>query len=597
MLFRIDALRTSNASTLLVTGLLTACGGGGGGGNAEDSAPSGGELTTGVLAPIAISGIEYTTASESGVTNAEGEFTYRVGETIEFQWNGQVLGEVAGTATITLFQLTGADQLSDINEVDAALGTSGHPYTSALNMTRLLHSLDSDQDSSNGIELADVAKVAPLLSATNANPVNFSLAARVFANSPSVRSLMREADRTLMPLEVVLASQYRASQTALFDGDVRLSRPISNTFEDFQSGTATSFRSEYQYDANGNYTAFRTFDADGDLASSENFRYGAAGHLISSRSEALSDSQTEPLFTSMRTFTRDESGNTVTLLTEIFGLTPTSLRTDSTFNQRGRIVRQEVDEGNDGSIDRTLDAEYAPDDQITRLSIDDDGDGIDDQTTSNTYNNQGQLVRSVFEGPGSLDSTRPVLPPPLGLSPVVEFDPTSPYPVSAAGSAWMPVEPQDLVFRDTRFEWNERGYLVRRTVDTDRDGIANEITTFVYEADNLVTWSYDADADGQFESSARYAYSNTGQLSEVTEVIEQFGFTSKQQRAVFYDDQGRYERIRGSFNGDASTEFEQQYRYDQYGNLEAQTFYDASDNISLQQTILWEPTYRLDNPR
>ncbi|HHI94359.1 MAG TPA: hypothetical protein ENK04_12730 [Gammaproteobacteria bacterium] len=95
------------ATTIFValsTLLLTACGGGGD--NAPPPPAANGDLT-GVFIDSPVAGLRYETASQSGFTNASGEFIYRAGETVTFRLGGAELGSAAGQSQITLFDLAG----------------------------------------------------------------------------------------------------------------------------------------------------------------------------------------------------------------------------------------------------------------------------------------------------------------------------------------------------------------------------------------------------------------------------------------------------------------------------------------------------------
>ncbi|MFT5659862.1 MAG: hypothetical protein ACI9TV_000495 [Sulfurimonas sp.] len=103
------------------------------------------QTITGIVIDSAVAGLDYTCSSgNSGVTNANGEFTCQVGDIVSFSLAGIYLGEVPATAIIT-----------------PRLLFAGNNPAAALNFAQLLQTLDSDGDPSNGIDI-DEALLATL---------------------------------------------------------------------------------------------------------------------------------------------------------------------------------------------------------------------------------------------------------------------------------------------------------------------------------------------------------------------------------------------------------------------------------------------------
>jgi len=108
-------------------------------------AATGPTVLTGTLVNSAVQGVTYQTATQSGVTNALGEFNYLAGEMITFSIGGIVIGVVEGASLITPVELTGSiDPTDDL----------------ATNVLVLLQSLDSDADHSNGITISAATRTA-----------------------------------------------------------------------------------------------------------------------------------------------------------------------------------------------------------------------------------------------------------------------------------------------------------------------------------------------------------------------------------------------------------------------------------------------------
>jgi hypothetical protein len=84
--------------------------------------------------------LSYSSGEVSGVTLANGEFTYEVGGTVAFKVGGVTLGTAPGKEFVTPLDLGPANATSDSIEVK--------------NITRFLMMLDSDGDASNGISIS-----------------------------------------------------------------------------------------------------------------------------------------------------------------------------------------------------------------------------------------------------------------------------------------------------------------------------------------------------------------------------------------------------------------------------------------------------------
>jgi hypothetical protein len=86
----------------------------------------------------AIKGLKYKTATQMGETNSKGEFSYLEGETISFSIGDITLPTISAQKNISAYTL------ADNNALDSAV---------AINITRLLQTLDQDGNYDNGIEI------------------------------------------------------------------------------------------------------------------------------------------------------------------------------------------------------------------------------------------------------------------------------------------------------------------------------------------------------------------------------------------------------------------------------------------------------------
>ncbi|MFP8835136.1 cyanophycinase [Hydrogenophaga sp. XSHU_21] len=155
--------------TLSSMALLTACGGGG-----SDS--SGAPTLVGQFIDSPVANVAYRTSSGlSGTTDAEGQFNYRAGDTVRMSIGRVLLGEARASETLTPLDLVGAG--SDID----------HPKV--VKLLQLLQTLDEDNNSSNGIRIADavVSRLAALPAEVRAQDVTdlvTEVITRAYASNP-----------------------------------------------------------------------------------------------------------------------------------------------------------------------------------------------------------------------------------------------------------------------------------------------------------------------------------------------------------------------------------------------------------------------------
>ena len=129
-------------ATFLIAALLTlflaACDSGGGSGSGSAA------LNEGVFVDSPVSGLNYQTETQAGITDENGFFRYREGENIRFAIGDVVLGEAPAEALMTPLHL-----------VDEPIGEVGVEHPVVTNMARLLQSLDADANPENGIKIRE----------------------------------------------------------------------------------------------------------------------------------------------------------------------------------------------------------------------------------------------------------------------------------------------------------------------------------------------------------------------------------------------------------------------------------------------------------
>ncbi|WP_051559781.1 hypothetical protein [Marinobacterium jannaschii] len=164
--------------SLLVTPLILA----GCNGSSNESGDTPAPLQTGVFLDSPVKNIGYSTETiTGGITNENGEFQYRSGETITFAIGSLKFPAVAAQNTVT--------------PLDLGITTT-NPIQVTSNILRLLQTLDKDGDPSNGITLTEDAKV-------NAAPAAFDLASNDFATLAEIDRLVRNGGQDTTVTELV----------------------------------------------------------------------------------------------------------------------------------------------------------------------------------------------------------------------------------------------------------------------------------------------------------------------------------------------------------------------------------------------------------
>ncbi|RTR34397.1 hypothetical protein EKG39_01605 [Shewanella atlantica] len=110
-------------------------------------------VLSGVFSDSPVSGLGFETASQSGVTDAEGMFDYLEGEEVVFFLGGTRFPSVTAQSEVTPMDLYQTELASDIGVV---------------NTLRILQSLDQDHNPENGIQLAE--GINEILAGTEMDP-------------------------------------------------------------------------------------------------------------------------------------------------------------------------------------------------------------------------------------------------------------------------------------------------------------------------------------------------------------------------------------------------------------------------------------------
>ena len=146
-------------------------------------------VQTGIFTDSPVQGLSYRTESQSGITGANGEFTYIEGEQVSFSIGGLAIANVNADAIITPLDVMGTEDID---------------HQGVVNLARLLQTLDVDGDPTNGITI----NVATQQAITEAMQIDFNNSFDV-----DVVNVLTAVDKTLEDMVTAGAAVSHLAQT------------------------------------------------------------------------------------------------------------------------------------------------------------------------------------------------------------------------------------------------------------------------------------------------------------------------------------------------------------------------------------------------
>lgn len=153
----------------------------------DEPPPPVSQPATGVFDDAPVEGLQYRTATQSGMTNARGEFRYIDGETVTFSIGGLDLGSAvvrSSNSRVTPAHLVPA-VAGDVTKISNLRAT---------NVSRFLQSLGTNGQFESGITISP--NTAAII-AKHAAGINFDAAEAAFGAQPSVQALFTELGNSL----------------------------------------------------------------------------------------------------------------------------------------------------------------------------------------------------------------------------------------------------------------------------------------------------------------------------------------------------------------------------------------------------------------
>lgn len=413
-------MKNSKSYLLLATSLfyISACGGDGDTNSPQPSPapqPTPPPVLTGSLGNTPIIGAKFETATQSGVTNEKGEFSFIAGETLRFSIGGIEIGKIAAANSISLSDFYDDPLPTNTAEIEKfSQDELAESFDSLINLASFLVSLDNNDNVDDGIDISAWETPLSDVSLGFDEPLKQFLQ---FTFADFVRAYAIESKRYAKAMKYIYESE---------EITVSESKVLSTNSETTNDDMVWSDAEIFTYDINGNqltYTKTEDLNNDGadDYIAIDTRTYDEQGNRITR--ETIVDNENDGTIDliSKRRNTYDDRGNQTAYLIEndndANGNTDVIVSAVITYNamnlQTSTIT--EVDNDADGIAERITSISITFDDNTNRLSrrveTDNDKDGNADSITieTNTYNASGERLIRFNErdnnGNGIIDQT------------------------------------------------------------------------------------------------------------------------------------------------------------------------------------------------
>lgn len=461
--------------------------------------PSGGSgpRNTGRLVDPVIAGLAWATATQSGVTAADGSFQYLAGETVRFSLGPIPLGSaVPATASMSVFDLVPAatppTAAADLRRLrsqsqSVVVDTDLLPVFEASNMLAMLYWFDADKEAGNGIQLPPGLDFV----LQGLSPSFRQASARFQARETRLRiAVFRAFGRGL------LASARRIQPFAALDRHwaARGVRPqlwtdAREATDADNDGTVDSIRT-WTVDARGfRIDAARDNDANGTRDRYETFEFTDHGELLVTTSDNDGNGTVDRR--AIREF--DANGQLVAELIDTDGDGSPDSIARFVYDADGNLVRREFDDDADGATDRIQRATFDAEGNQLRFEYDNDANGTVDRVETRTYDERHNVLTHLtdFDGDGVTDRSDRSEYDAAGNTTLLEIDDDADGIVD---------------FRE-QYTWSGSGDLLVEATDNDGDGTADEIVRREYDQRHRTTrYERDQGGNGSVEEVNTFTY-------------------------------------------------------------------------------------------
>ena len=553
-----------------------------------------------------VSGMAYSTASQSGSTDANGTFNYIAGETIRFSIGDLTSFEIPAKQYITVFDLNPlAEPITDREKLVEAIAYDKN-YQHVVNMAVFLQTLDDDAITANGIQLSP--KVISFFTDFSFEdyPLNFigstydfDIEFNQIIKLMNQEGIFKDARSVLFPAQAMAQLYSNLSGVA---GPSGLSSEIITRTSDnktiytreldynetglilrdkskFESDIGsdnlvlTNYYSDYLYIATYDYRNYLTnyskdSGIDGFLNETLEKIYNVDGSLektilkldydddniIDTRSETIFDSVGRVIRSSTYdegtdnlneeyTTAYDDRGNTIRE-TEAFDIY--NNETQRTFYDNNILKSETVISYDEGNEDYRLESIYNQQGKLLTFKTYDDGSSIPTATVEYTYNTQGYVTLYKIESSDEFDSNYTV---------AIEY-----YSNNLEKERLIDDNNDGIYDERTYYEYDSNANLILRTQDSNlSDQLIDREEAWVYDSQNRNT-EESTKYNGFLSSTTNYIYNSNG--SEETRYASYNEAGEIDYRYIYRYDSNGNQTYKAHFSGEADTTKTSEYKKD-----------------------------------
>ena len=428
------------------------------------------DILSGKFVGSPISGLSYSTDTQSGITDESGAYKFKAGETISFSLGDISIGDsIAAQKELTVLELINSAQLytnyGQVKKLYEAPVTSVEKQTlnRFSNTLTLLLAFDEDGNRDNGIsihpELANSLAFSQLDLSEDLYDFSDNSELRAIAHSAVALSLL---NKVAIPKLGVGLDHYYQTQGVVHQFAVLYSESVDDNADGIDERSQT-----YTYDSQGNKLTESSDDNnDGTVDSRYHYTYNEQSDQLTSSS----DSNADGVMNRISTTTYDDNGNYIASMTDTDGDGKADSSSQDVHDAMGRLITHSYDGDADGTVDSTTRYTYSTKHELLTDSYDGDVDGIADRIYTNSYDVDGNRVERSYDSDG--DGIR------------------------------------DSFYTYT---YDSQGNQLTNVYDSNADDTPDRIITYTFDTDgNQLTYSFDNDADGTPETWTESSYDTDG---------------------------------------------------------------------------------------
>lgn len=490
---------------------LASCGSGSSSNVADNNTPDPDDTPvalTGVFVDGPVENLRFETTTQSGFTNANGEFLYLEGETVSFYVGDILIGDAMSAPTLSPFDLVGIEPPVTAPEVyrQSRNLARDSPFATVVNISVFLQTLDADTDLSNNIqipdELHDLASGVMLEFEQPADDfmVDFALrqlltagrdeglwgGTKVIRNPGSALDTLY-ANLGLTP-EIYLIDTWEVD----VDNDGAINNSTTYTYANTDAGNqyvvetdsdnngTVDSRWAVTFDDNGNLTlSEEDYNGDGVVDDRNTYGYDDNGNQILWEE----DSNGDGVPNQVRSYGYDAYGSQISWEVDSNGDGTLNYARSYEYDDRGNMIQQETDSGADGTVSQRITYTYDDNNNLVLEEWDQEPDGVVDITYTYTRDDNGNLtlLERDKDGDGIADFIRTYAYDANGNETLTELD----------------TDGDGTVDRRTTYAYDDNGYQTLSEIDRNADGVVDITNTYAYdELGHLILRERDVDGSG-----------------------------------------------------------------------------------------------------